>query len=158
MSGLRNNDVEVIGNKIIGNYFQGVFPCDVNPNIYLGEFCMIFNLSTHDETGTHFVAIASLPQNILYFDSFGLPCNNIYIKSYLNKLNKPILFNNRQIQHEKSIFCSLFCLHFLCICFVNKKTLHYYQHLFPIHSINNDKKVVKLLVNFIKNKQKNKKN
>jgi len=115
MSGLTNNQLEKLAKKKLGKSFLGVYPCDAKPkNIKnRSNISLIFNLSKHNEKGTHYIAVYIKSKEILYFDSYGKKLTNKYIKSRLKKLNKPILYQTKKIQHKDSIFCGFYCLAYL---------------------------------------------
>jgi hypothetical protein len=157
-NGISNTDLENLGKKLIGNDFIGVFPSDFIPDIYNKKtFCIIFNLAPHYSKGTHFVAIISNRHQTSYFDSFGKTCQNKNIKKFIKTIskNKYTYYNKQQIQDKTSIFCSLFCLYFLCECYLLNKPLRYFNSLFTMRNnlSENDKIVVKLLIKFIKNRK-----
>ena len=116
MAGITNGYVEKLGKKILDKYFVGVFPCDLHP--VLGKkkkMSLIFNLSKHNSDGSHFIAIYTNKNHIIYFDSFGKKCSNKYILKFINKnkKNRPIIYNRKNIQSSNSSFCGFFCLAFI---------------------------------------------
>lgn len=96
-------------------YFEGVFSCNSIPkNIGKKEtFFIICNLARKNKKGTHFITIISHKNEILYIDSFGLPCENLDIKTFLVKTKKNIYFNTKTIQDPLSNFCGYFCILFV---------------------------------------------
>jgi hypothetical protein len=113
MVGLTNKQLEDLGKKILGSTFLGVYPADSIPNINKFNVSIIFNLSKHYEPGTHYVAVYITNKKIYYFDSYGKPLTNKYIKKNLLKINLPIFYHNRSIQSKNSIFCGFFALSYL---------------------------------------------
>lgn len=115
MVGLTNKQLEDLGRQILcKNHFLGVFPADGMPTIKTHKnTSLIFNLSKHNEPGTHYVAILFLNKKIYYFDSFGKPLTNKNIKQHLIKQKLPIFYHKRSIQHKTSIYCGFFCLAYL---------------------------------------------
>jgi hypothetical protein len=114
MVGLTNKQLEDLGKKKLGNSFLGVFPSDSSPNVKnINNSSIIFNLSKHTESGTHYVAVLFRNSKIYYFDSYGKSLTNYYIKKYLKFYNVPIFYHTRSIQHKNSIFCSLYALAYL---------------------------------------------
>ena len=151
MSGLKNIDLEKLLKKIIGSEFLGVFPSDIIPNTRRKRFCVVFNLSPHDEPGSHFVAVARFPSKITYFDSFGKPCEEGNIQNFMSSFELPIEYSKRKIQNEVSIFCGIFCILFLCVCFKMNKPFSYLTNIFPEEtSIKNDVIAVNFIVKNIK--------
>ena len=113
--GLTNQYVEKTGGKLLKKNFLGCYPCDLQPTIKTKTFSVVFNLSKHNEEGSHFVCIYSNKQKITYFDSFGESCFNPLIKKFLckNSKNRKVEYNDTKIQDNSSNFCGVFCLAFL---------------------------------------------
>ena len=109
-----NGYIEKTGFQCINN-FLGCFPADLQPLTQKSSFAIIFNLSKHNEEGSHFIAIYKDKQKLIYFDSFGLPVHNNLIKSFLQKHKKyrKYTYNKTKLQDDSSSFCGLFCLSFL---------------------------------------------
>lgn len=153
MNGLTNKYVEDLCNlffKKNRETFLGVFPSDVIPKTRKKEFAIIFNLSKHDEPGSHFIAIVKKIDKILYFDSLGKKCSVQTIKSFIQKFKLPVIFNTKQIQHNLSNFCGYFCFHFLYHCFYLKQSLPSYVKLFPFKELKqNDNLLLSFILNFI---------
>lgn len=113
--GLTNKYVQDLGNKLFGNKFIGVFPSDVHPKIKKFPSAVIFNLSSHYEKGSHFVALVFLkPKEVLFFDSLGDKLSNKNIKQFL-RINKCKKFIDLSvpIQSSTSYFCGIFSLSFI---------------------------------------------
>ncbi|TSC73381.1 MAG: DNA polymerase III subunit alpha, partial [Parcubacteria group bacterium Gr01-1014_48] len=105
-----------LGKKLAPNIFLGVYPCDISPNTNNKPvFAVIFNLSKHNEEGTHYVAIFVTQNSVTYFDSFGKKCTNSDIKKFIlpHKVNKKFISNSIQVQHDESNFCGFFSLAFI---------------------------------------------
>jgi hypothetical protein len=115
MSGLTNGQLEQLAKKKLGKQFLGVYPCDAKPkfNKKRTNISIIFNLSKHNEKGTHYIAIIIKPKNIYYFDSYGKKLTNKNITSFLKNFNKTIYYQTKKIQHNDSIFCGFYCLAYL---------------------------------------------
>ena len=111
---ITNGYIEKTGFKIFQK-FLGCFPADLQPKTRRTNFSIVFNLSKHNEKGTHFVAIYTDKEKLIYFDSFGEPIMNNLIQNFVNKhlKEKKIVFNKTKIQHDLSSFCGIFCLSFL---------------------------------------------
>ena len=109
--------VERIGFKLFGKkHFLGCFPADIHPNVKKKKvFSIIFNLSQHNEEGTHYIAIFANEKEIIYFDSYGKKCTNKNILKFIQKEkdNRHFKISNKQIQDCKSNFCGYFCLGFI---------------------------------------------
>ena len=67
-----NGYIEKTGCKFLRD-FIGCFPTDLQPITKKQQFSLIFNLSKHNEEGSHFVAVFENKHQLLYFDSFGKP-------------------------------------------------------------------------------------
>ena len=115
INGMSNFDLEQLGKKCLIN-FKGVYPSDSFPILKKKDtlfFSVIFNLSPHDEEGSHFIAVVKKGHHLYYFDSFGDPCNVKTLKNSLSNITSEIIYSAKQIQQTKSIYCSLFCLAFI---------------------------------------------
>jgi len=150
MSGITNKNLEILCKKYLNKNFLGVFPSDVSPNSKRKENSIVFNLSAHDEEGTHFVAVIKHINKIIYFDPFGKICNNEDIIKYMKKYNLPIEFNETKIQSDTSSLCGYFCFYFLYNCFLQKKSLTFFIKKFSKNLILNDSKLMKYILNVIK--------
>ena len=150
MTGLTSKYLEQMGQKYCKN-FIGVFPCNIQPNIkkYV-NFSLIFNESKHNEKGTHFVCLYAKKNNIFYFDSLGLKCENEYILNFLEKSKRNIIDVDTQIQSFDSIFCGFFCLSFV-IFMCQNKNFKSYLNIFNKENLKlNDKIVTDLLIQLLK--------
>ena len=153
MDGMTNKELENLAYFFFDNHFLGVYPCDVIPNTKFKKFSVIFNLSKHNESGSHFISVIGNVKNIIYFDSFGEPCDNPHVLKFMKSFNKPIQMNNKQIQSTRSNFCGLYCLYFLIRCFQKKDTLKNFTRKFRSSKlIENDNLLTKLILREIKNK------
>ncbi len=160
MNGLTNKYLESLSNLFFKNIgkkkFLGVFPSDVLPETRRKEFAVIFNLSKHNELGSHFIAIVKKVNEIIYFDSFGEKCYVPTIKSFIQKFGLPITFNTKKIQDDRSNFCGYFCFHFLYHCFYLNKSLLSYVKIFPTRELKqNDNLLLSCILRII-NKHNNK--
>jgi hypothetical protein len=159
--GLSNGEVEELCNRLIGHkYFLGVYPADIKPQLFFNidrhnRFALIFNLSNHNEMGSHFIAVVRNRSRVMYFDSFGRKCLNKSIKTFLNKLSNTITFNKTKIQHVRSNFCGYFCIYFICSCLLQNRSISQCISKFSVNdTLSNDRRVVDLLVDFIRNQRK----
>lgn len=111
MSGISNTFIETfLANKVTN--FDGVFSADNIPKTIASKtyFIIICNQENEGEEGTHFVTIIGFPDYAIYLDSFGLPCKILRINQFLNSLDRPIYYNDRQIQSHLSNFCGFYCI------------------------------------------------
>jgi hypothetical protein len=152
MSGLTNEYVENLGKLICGKSFLGTFPCDILPNVSKKkEFALIINLSKHNTTGSHFIAIYADKNEFCYFDPLGDKCKNMDIFKFikLNKNNRQFKQKFKKIQSDESIFCGFFCLAFLLSKRLKMKNIKFFKN-FDRKNLNlNDEKVIKFIQNNI---------
>ena len=66
--GISNIYIDSLMNKI-SRTFYGTFSIDNIPEINNDVFYVIVNLSKRNEKGTHFIAVSSRKNRIIYFDS-----------------------------------------------------------------------------------------
>ena len=112
--GLRSDYLQRLA-SLLAKDFQFVLPCDFFKRMDIKKNeCYICNLSDSESKGTHFVAIRVKHDKVLYFDSFGRPCNN---KDILEKLKlmgfSEITYCMKNVQYILSEMCGFFCLSFL---------------------------------------------
>lgn len=150
MSGITNKDLEKLCKKFFKLNFLGVYPSDVLPNSKKRENSIIYNLSAHDEKGTHFIAIIKHLRKIIYFDSFGNKCTNENILKYMKKYQLPIIYNNNKIQHDESSLCGYYCFYFLYVCFFKKQSLNYFVKKFSKNLILNETKLMNYILKLLK--------
>lgn len=155
MSGLTNFQLEKIAKSYLGNTFLGVFPCDANPNIQSKrqKLSFIFNLSKHDEPGSHYVAVIIFRKKIYFFDSYGKKLTNTHIKNFLRKLNLKIFYHTEKIQPKNSIFCGFYCLSYLI--FMSKHFVSNFKPYFNMFIKPPDKQNDRIVTEYIlENKKK----
>lgn len=114
--GLTIQYLENVGKKMFKKkHFLGCFPADIHPKTKRKIFSLIFNLSKHNEEGTHYIAIFANAKTLMYFDPFGKKCKNKHIKRFIanNKQTRKIKEVKRTIQSLNSNFCGFFCLAFI---------------------------------------------
>jgi hypothetical protein len=152
MSGLTNGQLEKMAKKMLKNKFLGVYPADANPSITKTntknqDFSLIFNLSKHDQPGSHYVAILIKHNAIYYFDSYGRKLTNRYIKKFLKTFSKPIYYHTKKIQHQKSIFCGIFTLAYLKIIQKENQSFSSFFKFFDNPAtLNNDNVATNLII------------
>lgn len=118
------NSIEI--NKIMNGEnwrknYGGIYPCDRLPQNLCRKcnFGIICNLSKSTSLGTHWIAIF-MPEEgecLEYFDSYGIPPNNKYLLSFLEKNNQSYCYNKGQIQNFGSDECGEYCIFFLLLRF-----------------------------------------
>jgi hypothetical protein len=152
MSGLTIGYLEEIGKKICGSTFAGVFPCDLHPNVKnKSVFSVIFNLSKHNQDGTHYVCLFVDKKKIIFFDPFGKICSNEDIKKFIKlHLNKRrFIETSNVIQDTTSNFCGYFCLAFLISQYQNMTTKIFFNIFDKCDLSKNNKIVTKFIINAI---------
>jgi len=154
MSGITNRDLEKLCKKFLDKNFLGVYPSDALPYSNKSHQSIIFNLSKHNESGTHFIAIYKSPNKITYFDSFGKECTNFNIKKFILNFKLPIEYNKNQIQNDTSSLCGYYCFYFLHT-YLKYKNLKKFIEKFNTNKtklFNNELKLLKCVLKIVKNK------
>ena len=125
--GISNVYIDKPMNKI-SRSFHGTFSIDNIPEIDNDVFSIIINLSKHHEKGTHFIAIYSLKDKILYFDSFGMPIE-LSLRNYLKNYKKQMISSMFWLQNIFSNHCGFFCISFI-VCIENNLTFNNFLSIF----------------------------
>ena len=137
----------------LSKVFKGVYSCNVLPQFNKSKnFSCIVNLSHSSQKGTHFVAIFYKHENkkIMYFDSYGLPLVNVYIKKFINNYDINFVFSTRQIQSLQSDFCGYFCCAFVISIERNVSFVDFCNCFDYIDLEKNDDYVINMLQDIIK--------
>lgn len=82
------------------------------------NFIAICNLSKKEQRGTHFVCLAASKSEIVYLDSFALPCTTSRsLHSSLTQLNRGRITEllKKPIQSSYSEYCGFFCMLFTAL-------------------------------------------
>ena len=147
-----------LDNVYIRNTLQGlckdfidVFSSDnIPPEISeRNNFTIICNLSKCGDKGTHFITIVVDCESVVYIDSLGLPCINEDISKFLNRLNRPISYNTRTIQHPNSVFCGYYCI-FYALLFDSGTNVDKKDFVFSTSNLyKNDKLCIKYIKQLI---------
>lgn len=115
-------------------HFKGVFPADKLPSVE-SETALVVNTDTHNEEGTHWLAMYVKDAKTLeFFDSFGLSPSTYepFISRFAS--NFPIIkWNGERFQSLTSNVCGQYCTYFLLKrcngfsmdCILNN--FHYYK-------------------------------
>lgn len=120
------------------NIFKGVFACDTLPRRITYPAAFVVNLSKHNESGSHWIAIyISEDKRAYYFDSFGFGINNTFIDSFLNQHSIHIAHNRKQLQHITSNKCGRFCCVFI-VSLLNDVSIRTFLNRFSINLFIND--------------------
>ena len=155
MSGITNGELEKLCKKFLDNKFLGVFPSDVIPKSRKLLWSIIFNLSAHDEEGSHFIAIIKRTRKIFYFDSFGRYCTNKNLLKFIKSFGLNIEYNTTKIQDDNSSLCGYYCFYFLHEYSVKNVSYEKFISKFvhkPNELLKNDTKLMKLILENIKKK------
>lgn len=109
--GVTNIYISKVLKKTCSN-FIGVFSPDTLPTIIPKKGSIVCNLSNSDEIGSHFITIILQNARVLYIDSFGVPCENNDVSSFLSQCQKPVFYNTQMLQDVFSPFCGFYCILF----------------------------------------------
>ena len=146
--GISNVYIDHLMNKISSSY-RGTFSIDNIPTFDDEIFSIIVNLSKENEKGSHFIAISSSKNKIVYFDSFGIPNKILSLEKYLEKYKKKIIHSKDQLQDEFSSHCGFFCISFI-LCFEKDISLHKFLKMFHKKDLYlNDYICIKIITFFI---------
>ena len=109
----------------------------------------IINLDEYEDVGTHWIALFSNKNNIIYFDSFHVEYILKEIKKIINHTsqNKKIISNIFRIQANDSVMCGYFCTGFTDFMLAGKK-LTDYRNLFSTYDL---KKNYNTILSYFKN-------
>ena len=118
--------------------FNGVYSKNNLSKIRKG-LCVI-NLDEYENTGTHWIALFVKPNEVIYFDSFGIE----HIPKEINKFidNREIKANVFRIQAYDSIMCRYFCIEFINDM-LKGKTLLDYTNLFSPYDFKKNDQIIK---------------
>lgn len=132
------------------NIFKGVFACDCLPHSFELPAAFVINLSTHDEPGSHWVALYISETGCgLYFDSFGLIPSNFYVNLFIRIHCKSVIYNKKQLQHISSNKCGRFCCVFV-VSILKKNSFESFVKRFGINLYVNDI-TIENMYNYLKN-------
>lgn len=111
---MNSSDIEFIlkSLKTTRKIFLGVFACDTLPKIVRRKpALLICNTQPMRKPGEHWIGIYISKYGYgEYFDSFGLPPHNYFIKKFLKQNCKKFKFNTKMIQSLFSHYCGHFCI------------------------------------------------
>ena len=119
--GISNVYIDHLMNKISSS-FRGTFSIDNIPTFDDESFSVIVNLSKENEKGSHFIAISSSKNKIVYFDSFGIPNTILSLEKYLEKYQKRSFVQNINYKMNSVLTVDSFAFHLFC---ASKKTFPY---------------------------------
>jgi hypothetical protein len=93
------SDLDIIGKKLFGSLFAGVFSSDKIITLSKNKRYVIYNLDKSYEGGSHWIACAYEKNDIICYDSFGRKANKI-IPSLTNSTGKVL---NTDLDAEQKI-------------------------------------------------------
>ena len=132
--------------------FIGVFSAnELDFLIDKNNFSLIVNSNENTDFSIgHFITIIVKKFEIIYIDSFGIKCANKKILQFMESLERPIRFNNQQIQHIFSNYCGLYAI--LFILYYDKKNIRKKIKLYFVKRFlkKNDVKCLKFIKKLIK--------
>ena len=98
--------------------FNGVFSRNNLP-LKIKDGAYVINLDEYADVGTHWIALFSNWNEIVYFDSFGVEHVPEEIKEFIG--NKNIKANIFRVQANNSVMCGYFCIGFIDFMLAGKK-------------------------------------
>ena len=124
--------------------FNGVYSGDNLPN-KIKDGIYVINLDDYSATGTHWIALFALNNNVTHFDSFGvehIPKEN---KKFIDK--SIVVTNIFRIQVYDSRMCRYFCTGFIDFMLAGKALINFTNLFSP----NNLKKNYDMILNYFMN-------
>ena len=118
--------------------FNGVFSRD-NSSKKIKDGAYVINLDEHADTGTHWIALFCVRDEVIYFDSFGVEHIPKEIKKFIS--NKNIKANIYHVQANDSVMCGYFCIGFIDFMLAGK-TLTDYTSLFSPHDFDKNDQII----------------
>ena len=118
--------------------FNGVFSRDNLPK-EIKDGAYVVNLDEHADTGTHWIALFCVRDEVIYFDSFGVEHIPIEIKEFIG--NKNIKANFFRVQANDSVMCGYFCIGFIDFMLAGK-ALTDYTALFSPYDFNKNDQII----------------
>ena len=114
---MSNLDIEHEARRLKIPGFWGVFMRDALPASPQEGERAVLNLDRSEGQGTHWVAWATAPEGLRYFDSFGLPPPAELVTYWRRRWGanvKPLIYNTTKIQRRfDPPVCGHLCLEFL---------------------------------------------
>lgn len=110
---LSNFDLERAASKLEIPRFRGVFVRDMLPSRPLAEECGILNTGDSDTGGFHWICWCKKRENIVTFDSYGLPPPVELVRYLKGNSHNEIWYNSDRVQHGETVFCGHLCLYVL---------------------------------------------
>ena len=113
--GMTNTFVDHICRELCSPLYRGLYPADKLPTARLAkqeQFIIVVNLATSQMLDGHFVMIYAQPEYVLYVDSFGMPCVQPLVRSFLAECRRSVMYNAKQLQRPDSMYCAFYCILF----------------------------------------------
>ena len=99
----------------------------------------IINLDEHAASGTRWITLFCVRDEVIYFDSFGIEHIPKEIQEFIG--NKNIKANIYRIQANDSVMCGYFCIGFIDFMLAGK-TLTDYTALFSPYDFNKNDQII----------------
>lgn len=109
-----SNDLERVGEQMLGRKFGGVYASDVKLNLSDNSPYAIINLDKSDEPGSHWIAVAKENEHLYCYDSFGRQTKHI-IPSLLKHGLKVITVDKDAEQRVEQNDCGQRSISFLLV-------------------------------------------
>ena len=93
--------------------FFGVQPCDIflknaKQKKFSSRSRHIINLSSSNNSGSHWICVMLKGKEAYYFDSYGQKCYDKNILKVFEEMDLDLSYNDVKIQHDQSIHCGYF--------------------------------------------------
>ena len=136
--------------------FLGVLPCDIfleyaKQKKLSSKSRHIINLSSSNNSGSHWVCIILKGKKAYYFDSLGHKCYDKNILKAFEEMDVNFDYSNVKIQHNKSIHCGYFCVARLLCDEVETSNEQFISLFDQRHLDKNDEICISIIKAFIDN-------
>ena len=123
--GISNIYIEGVLGELKLKYWNGVYSSDTIPQFQEENFAIIVNFSKVNETGSHFVALARIEDEVFLFDSLATPKDKLprTIYNFMNQTKARTLLNF-PIQDIISEYCGFYTIYFILLLSVSPKLRH----------------------------------
>ena len=116
--------------------FNGVYSRDSLPKTIKNR-AYVINIDEYADVGTHWIALYVKPNEVIYFDSFGVEHVTKEIKRFLGHKNTKT--NIFRIQADNSIIYGYFCIGFIDFMFAGRSLIDFTSLFSPYDFKKNDK-------------------
>ena len=110
------NDLWIVGRRMLGSTFIGVFPLDRLPPLssIASYSSFIVNTQPANLPGMHWLAVFASPSLTYVFDPLGAYNYPHHLVDYLHRDSKRrVVYNTRVIQNPQTSLCGQHCLQWL---------------------------------------------